>query len=382
MNTGKMRTSDDNKALESAVLLVAMEMGLKTWRLAMGVAGSSVQRQVTVTAGRYVELSDAVRKTKEKFGMGENSQAVFCYEAGRDGFYPYRVLQEQRHEVWVIDSSSIEVNRRARRAKNDAVDAAKILLLMQRQWRGEQALKIVRVPSIEQEDRRQHTREREELVVERGRVRTRMQSLLFAQGIRDFPKSITKLTRWLEQQGLCLPKQLLARVNRELLRLKLVNEQLKEVSKQQAEKRTRSAASESVVDPIAHRLIQLKGIGDTGASVLSTELFGWKQFNNRREVGASVGLTPTPYDSGESSREQGISKAGNQRVRRVIIELAWQWLRYQPDSGLSQWFKERFGVGKRSRRIGIVALARKLLVALWHYLEHSVIPTGAALKSA
>jgi transposase len=382
MNAGKMRGDNDSKATASAVLLVAMEMGLKTWRLALGVAGSNGQRQVTVTAGHYEELRSAVQQAKEKFGMAENSQAVFCYEAGRDGFYPYRTLKAQGQEAWVIDSSSIEVHRRARRVKNDAVDAAKILLLMQRQWRGEQALKIVRVPSVKQEDRRQRTREREELVIERGRVRMRMQSLLFAQGVRDFPGGIAKISRWLQQRGEGWPQQLLDRLQRELSRLKLVDDQLKEVSKQQLDDCAHATASDSVADPTAQRLMQLKGIGDTGASILSTELFGWRKFSNRREVAASVGLTPTPYDSGESSREQGISKAGNKRVRRVIVELAWKWLRFQPESALSLWFNERFGVGKRSRRIGIVALARKLLVSLWHYLEHGAIPQAAVLKTA
>ena len=254
---------------------------------------------------------------------------------------------------------------------------------MQRHWYGERgALKIVRVPSVADEDRRQQTREREELIKERVSIRLRMQSLLFAQGIRDFPNSIARITRWVEHQGKHLTPNLLARIQRELPRLQLVNEQLKAINQQQEANCTHSPDHQAAADPIAQRLIQLKGIGLTGASLLSTELFGWKRFNNRREVGASVGLTPTPYDSGESSREQGISKAGNKRVRRVIIELAWKWLSYQPDSALSLWFKERFGTGKRSRRIGIVALARKLLVALWHYLEHRAIPKGAVLKAA
>jgi transposase len=382
MTTGKMSGGDDSKAHEGLVLLVAMEMGLKTWRLGMGPSGSNKQTQVTITSGHFEELRQAVETAKEKFGMDKSVPAVFCYEAGRDGFFPYRTLKKQGHEVWVIDSSSIEVNRRARRAKNDAVDAAKILLLMQRQWRGEQALKIVRVPSVEQEDRRQLTRERQELVVERGRVRMRMESLLFAQGVRDFPKSISKITQWLEQRGKHLAPQLLERVQRECSRLKLVSDQLKAVNKQQAENCYGSDASTEVADPIAHKLAKLKAIADKGASVLSSELFGWRKFNNRREVGASVGLTPTPYDSGTSSREQGISKAGNARVRQVLIELGWKWLQLQPNSALSLWFNERFGSGKRHRRIGIVALARKLLVALWHYLEHDVIPKGAELKAA
>jgi transposase len=380
MNTGKMRTSDDIKALEGAVLLVAMEMSLKTWRLAMGPSGSDKERQIEVTAGHYAELSEAVAKAQEKFGMDKSSRVVLCYEAGREGFHPYRVLSELGHTAWIIDSSSIEVNRRARRAKNDAVDASKILTLLQRQWRGERALKIAHVPTVDQEDHRQSTREREVLVKERGRVRVRIQSLLFAQGIRDFPKSVAGIERWLTQQGASVPKHLRARIERDVVRLKLTDRQLKDLNKEQHVRCTTKAA-DVATDPIAQQLTQLKGIGEIGACILSSELFGWRHFNNRREVGACVGLTPTPYDSGESSREQGISKAGNKRIRRVIVEVAWKWLDYQPDSALSRWFMERFGKGKRSRRIGIVALARKLLVALWHYLEHGVIPNGAQLKA-
>lgn len=380
MNTGKMRTRDDNKGNEGAVLLVAMEMGLKTWRLAMGVAGSDKERQVTVPAGHYAELAEALRQAKEKFGMDRSSRVVLCYEAGREGFHPYRVLSEMGHTAWVIDSSSIEVNRRARRAKNDAVDASKILTLMQRQWRGEDALKRVRVPSVAQEDQRQTTREREVLTQERGRLRVRIQSLLFAQGIVDFPKSVSGIERWLSQHGARVPPYLRARIERDVARLKLVDRQLKDVDKAQHARCT-STTEAAASDPVAQRLLQLKGIGEVSAGMLSSELFGWRRFNNRREVGACVGLTPTPYDSGESSREQGISKAGNKRVRRVLVEVAWKWLDYQPDSALSRWFRERFGKGKRSRRIGIVALARKLLIALWHYLEHSVVPKDAVLKA-
>jgi transposase len=380
MNTGKMRRSDDIKAVEGAVLLVAVEMSLRTWRLAMGASGSDQQRQIEVTAGHYAQLSAAVAKAQEKFGLDKSSRVVVCYEAGREGFHPYRVFSELGHTAWIIDSSSIEVNRRARRVKNDAVDAGKILTLMQRQWRGERALKIAHVPTVEQEDQRQSTREREVLVKERARLRVRLQSLLFAQGIRDFPKSVAGIERWLTQQGASVSKHLRARIERDVVRLKLTDCQLKDLNKEQ-HLRCTSPVAEVATDPIARQLTQLQGIGAIGACILSSELFGWRHFNNRREVGACVGLTPTPYASGESSREQGISKAGNKRLRRVIVEVAWKWLDYQPDSALSHWFMERFGQGKRSRRIGIVALARKLLVALWHYLEHGVIPHGAHLKA-
>jgi len=379
MNTGKMRTSDDIKAVEGVVFLVAMEMSLKTWRLAMAPSGSGKERQVQVPAGHYAELGEAVAKAKERFGMDKSSRVVLCYEAGREGFHPYRVLSEMGHTAWIIDSSSIEVNRRARRAKNDAVDASKILTLMQRDYRGEQPLKRVRVPTVEQEDYRQGTREREVLIKERARLRVRIQSLLFSQGIRDLPKSVLGIERWLTTQGQRVPTHLRARIERDVVRLKLTDRQLKDLTKEQHMHCTTKAA-DVATDPIAQQLTQLKGIGAIGACILSSELFGWRHFNNRREVGACVGLTPTPYDSGESSREQGISKAGNKRIRRVIVEVAWKWLDYQPDSALSRWFMERFGQGKRNRRIGIVALARKLLVALWHYLKQGVIPNGAQLK--
>lgn len=380
MNTGKMRKVEDIKVSDESVLLVAIEMSLKTWRLAMAVSGSQKERQVCVTAGHYAEFADALATAREKFGMENTSRVVFCYEAGREGFHPYRVLSEMGHTGWVIDSSSIEVNRRARHAKSDAVDASKILALMQRDGRGESALRRVCIPTVEQEDRRHVTREREVLVKERARLRVRIQSLLFAQGIRDIRKSLAWIEDWLRQHESRVPSRLHARLLRELARLKLVEGQLKEVNKEQCARCT-SKTAVAPVDPIAQQLTQLKGIGEVGASILSSELFGWRRFKNRREVGACAGLTPTPYDSGESSREQGISKAGNRRVRRVLVEVAWKWLDYQSDSALSRWFVERFGQGKRSRRIGIVALARKLLIALWHYLEHGAIPKGAQLKA-
>ena len=293
MNTSKMQSSDDIKAADGAVLLVAMEMGLKTWRLAMAPAGSDKERQVTVTAGHYAELSEAVAKAKEKFGMDKSSRVVLSYEAGRDGFHPYRVLTEVGHTVWLIDSSSIEVNRRARRAKNDAVDASKILTLMQRQWRGERALKVVRIPTVAQEDHRQETREREVLKRERGRLRVRIDSLAFAQGIRDFPKSISGIERWMKQNSESLPKSLRRRIERDVARLKLTDRQLKDVDKEQHVRCT-SKTAEAAADPIAQRLVQLKGIGEIGAGILSTELFGWRKFNNRREVGWPVNVPTTP----------------------------------------------------------------------------------------
>lgn len=381
MNTGKMHNHDSSESKPMG-LLVAIEMSLKTWRLAMAPFGATRHRQVVVESGHYLQLHAAVAQAREHFGLAADSVVIFCYEAGREGFHPQRVLSAAGHSVWVVDSSSIEVNRRQRRAKYDALDAGKLLDLMQRQVRGEQALRVVRVPTAAQEDARQGTRERDELRVERGRLRVRMQSLLFTQGARDFPKSVPGIERWLTQHSARLQPYLRARLARELERLSLVDRQLKHLDRLQRERYAQADSASATIDRTAQQLCRLKGIAERSAGILSSEMFGWRSFHNRREVGGLVGLTPTPYDSGASQREQGISKAGNKRVRRVAVEVAWQWLRYQPDSALTQWFVQRFGgPSKRSKRVGIVALARRLLVALWHYLEHGVLPRGATLKA-
>lgn len=380
MNTIKML--QPQRSVEP-VLLVAMELSLKQWRLAMAPNGASKRRVQVVEGGHYVALLATVQATLTYFKLPASTPVIFCYEAGRDGFYPCRRLQEVEHTVWVVDSSSIEVNRRQRHAKNDSIDADKLLALMQRKQRGEDdALKCVHIPTPAEEDERQLTRERDELRVERGRLRTRMQSLVFAQGWRDLPNAVGRLATWLQAHAERLSPLLAARLQHEYARFQLVDNQLKTLDRQLKTRRQQATAQHPRIAYYAQRLCQLKGVADIGAWLLSAELFGWRQFRNRREVGSSAGLTPTPYDSGGSVREQGISKAGNRRVRRVIIELAWKWLQYQPTSALTQWFETRFGAsGKRSRRVGIVALARKLLIALWHYLEHGVVPTGAQLKA-
>jgi transposase len=381
MNTSKMQTHDSSDAAQD-VLLVAMEMGLKSWRLALAPRGAVRHRQVVVEAGNYLQVHAAVTAARERFGLPAQCPVIFCYEAGREGFHPARVLSAMGYCTWIVDSSSIEVERRQRRAKCDALDVGKLQALMQRQVRGERVLRLVRLPSAAQEDERQCSREREELRVERARLRVRMQSLLFTQGVRDFPKRVPAIERWMSEHTQSLPPQLAQRLERELQRLRLVAQQLKHLDQQRQQHCASPAAATTPADRAAAQLCQLKGIASRSASILATEMFGWRTFHNRREVGALAGLVPTPYDSGESRREQGISKAGNKRVRRVIVELAWLWLRHQPHSALTQWFVQRFGgQGKRSRRLGIVALARRLLVALWHYLQHDALPKGAQLKA-
>jgi transposase len=360
-------------------LLVAMEMSLKTWRLVMAPEGGSRKRVKAVEAGNYQDVEQAVADARARFQLPAETRVVFCYEAGRDGFYPHRRLTAEGHEVWVIDSASIEVSRRQKQAKSDGIDGDKLAELMQRQARGERkALRIVRVPPPEAEDQRLLPRERENLLQDVGRLRNQIESILFAHGYREVPKTAGALQSWVEARP-DLPPHLRERLGREIERLGLLETQCQTVEKALAQQVREDHGAG--IAAVAWSLMQLCGIGLIGAWVLAAELFGWRRFRNRREVGAVLGLTPTPYSSGRCEREQGISKAGNRRARAMLVELAWLWLRYQPDSALARWFQTRFGGGgKRMRRIGIVALARRLAVALWRYTARGIVPEGAKLK--
>jgi len=376
--TSEMRQKDDTK---TGRLLVAIEMSLSKWGLAAAVEGQPRKRVKTVVGGDYRALLEAVADFKARFKLSPDAPVVFCYEAGRDGFYPYRRLVEWGHAVWVIDSASIEVSRRRRNAKSDGIDADKLVELMQRKAGGEQrALRLVRVPDEGSEDQRQLPRERENLLTDRRRVLNQIESLLFVQGYREVPESSRALKGWLDQPRELGP-QLRERLQRDVERLALLESQLTGVEKRLKELAHHEHAGN--IGRVAWALMQLCGIGLIGAWVLASEIYGWRVFRNRKEVGSVLGLTPTPYSSGSDEREQGISKAGNKRARSLLVELSWLWLRHQPDSALSQWFKARFsGGGKRLRRIGIVALARRLAVALWRYTAQGVIPEGARLKGA
>jgi transposase len=382
MTNEMLQTNDTNRLAALTIrLLIAIEMSLKTWRLVMVPEGGTRKRVKTIEAGNYLELEQAVTEARERFKLPVQTPLVFCYEAGRDGFYPYRRLTAVGHEVWVIDSASIEVSRRRKQAKSDGIDGEKLAELMQRKARGEQkALRIVRVPSVDVEDERLLPREREIILEDLGRLRNQIESILFTQGYRDIPKTASGLKTWVAERSELTP-QLRERLGREIERLTLLEAQLQAVEKAMALKVKQEHSAG--IAAVAGALMKLCGIGLIGAWVLSSELFGWRQFRNRREVGAVLGLTPTPYSSGQDEREQGISKAGNRRARSMLVELSWLWLRYQPDSALTQWFKTRFsGGGKRMRRIGIVALARRLAIALWRYADCGVVPAGATLKKA
>jgi len=362
------------------VLYMALELSGSKWRVAFGADGRA--RQVTVAAGDLSGLLEQIERAKQKLGVDAGARVRSCYEAGRDGFWLHRALCAQGIENLVVDAASIEVSRRARRVKTDRVDAQKLLAQLERYCRGERrALRVVRVPSVQAEDARRIHRERERLLKERGMHGSRIRALLIAQGVElelkgDFAERLRAVRLWDDH---ALGAGLRAELEREWQRLEQVQKQLKALeAEQRAEFEQVAQSSEGLMQ----RLSLLQGIGMRSAWVLTRELFGWRQFANRRELAGCVGLTPTPYNSGGSEREQGISKAGNRRVRALLIELSWLWLRYQPDSALSAWYRQRFGGGgARARRIGIVALARRLLIALWRYLEQGLIPEGARLKS-
>jgi len=367
-------------SVSGVVLYMALELSNKRWKL--GFSNGCRQRQVTIEAGDWVSLNDQIMRAREKLGLPADCRMVSCYEAGRDGFWIHRALVDQGIENRVIDSASIEVNRRQRRAKSDKVDVKALLRLLQRYWQGERGmLSVVRVPTLEAEDHRRLHRERERLLKERGAHSARIKSLLVAHGIRlrldgDF---LVQLEAARGGLGYALGADLKAELIREHERYRLVDEQIRGLEQEQ-KARAQAGMDETMLQ--VNGLMQLKGVGWQSSWLLVMEFFGWRAFRNQRQVGACAGLTPTPYSSGDSEREQGISKAGNRRVRTLMIELSWLWLRYQPGSALSQWFQRRFaGGGKRMRRIGIVALARKLLIALWRYVTDGVIPEGAVLKA-
>jgi transposase len=330
-----------------------------------------------------VRVLQEVAQAKQRFGLPDTTPVVSCYEAGREGFWLHRFLQAQGITNHVVDSSSIEVNRRRRRAKSDGLDVRKLLTMLMRYEYGErQVWHVVHVPSVAAEDQRHLHRDLETLKQERVSTTTRIKGLLGSQGVRltslsKFPEQLEALRLW---DGSPLPPGLRQRLLRVYAHHTFLSEQIAAV--EAARREMLRTSPEANLEKV-RQLMHLRGIGINGSWLLVMEFFGWRDLKNRREVGGLAGLTPTPYQSGESAREQGITKSGNRHVRWMTTELAWSWLRYQPESTLSCWFRERFGGGgKRLRRIGIVAVARKLLIALWRFLETGVLPAGAVLKEA
>ena len=304
-----------------------------------------------------------------------------CYEAGRDGFWIHRALAALGVENRVVDSASIEVNRRARRTKTDRVDALKLVMMLVRASCGEpRVFAEVRVPSAEVEAARHRSRERTGLVQEQTRLRNQIGSWLATCGCRVTARTRQQAAWWTGARDWAdapLPTPVQARIARAQARLAVVAEQIATIHASQT-------ATVQQADPrgALARLVQLKGVATTSASVLLDEGVVWRAFQNRRQIGGLLGFAPAKYASGESERDQGISRAGNKRLQSVMVQLAWGWVQWQRQSALTRWYQERFGRGKRARRVGIVALARKLLIALWRYATAGVLPAGAVLKAA
>jgi transposase len=360
-------------------LYVAFELGKKEWKLAMTSGFGVVPLLRSVAAGNLAAVLDAVRVGRTRFGLPADAGVVSCYEAGRDGFWVHRALTRAGFVNRVVDSASIEVNRRARRAKTDRIDALKLVAMLVRVWYGDvTAWREVRVPSVSTEAARQVSRERTALTRDQTRLTNQMRGWLAIWGCawpaRRRPGWWTTVRDW---AGDPLPVAVQARVARATARLDALAAQIAELSTQQ-----QAVVSAAGATSVLGRLVQLKGVATTSASVLIDEGLAWRAFRNRREIGGFLGFAPMPYDSGESQRDQGISGAGNAPLQAVSIQLAWNWVRWQPESALTRWYRERFGEGKRARRIGIVALARKLIIALWRYARTGVVPPGAVVKPA
>jgi transposase len=377
---------------EFAPIFVALELSRSKWLVGIGTPERWAVRRHEVEAGDldgFLALVKRVTASEEQ-RAGVPVRVHICFEAGRDGHWLYRALKAAGYDVYEIDPASVAVDRRARRAKSDGVDVDKLVRTLSRLVRGEHdACRVVEVPSLEEEDAKRPHREYERLVKERTSHGNRVKGLLFAQGVRDFdPMAPDRLERLAK---LSIPPKLKAELSRECRRLAALTADIAEVEAEMAAvvvpsrkakaKRSSLAPPNSVESKIA-QLFKLKSIGVHFSTVLGGEVY-YRKFRNRRGVGQYIGLASSPFQSGDMARDQGIAKSGNGRARKTMIQLAWLWRRHQPDSALSKWFRERVGDQKgRVRRIAIVAMARKLAVALWRYLETGVVPEGAVLKRA
>jgi len=367
--------------MTTKALDIALELSQDKWLLACATAAAEKPRFRPVPARELARLDQEIAKAKERFGLPAEAPVYTCYEAGRDGFWLHRALTSRGIHNVVVDSSSIEVDRRKKRVKTDPVDAAKLLNLLCRYHSGERKVwRVVQVPSVADEERRQLHRGLKDLQRQQTECSNRIKGLLASLGLTaevdaKFRTTLAELRDWAGQR---VPAALAQRLLQEYAVWEALHAQVREACTEQ-ERRLRTG-TEPYLEQV-RRLLGLKAVGVRGAWILVAELFAWRGIKNGKELGALVGLTPVPYNSGRSERDQGISKAGNKHVRGLIVELAWLWLRWQPGSALSQWYEQRFGAGnKRARKVGIVALARKLLIALWRCLERGEWPDGALAK--
>jgi transposase len=386
--TGSVRNLIREPAAVSSktTIYVAIELSASSWLVAARLPGIKKIRIDRLESGDTMGLlkiiADVRAQVSTKLGM--TADLACCFEAGRDGFWLHRWLTANAVTAYVLEPTSILVNRRARRAKTDRLDAEGMLRVLANWLDGDrQICSMVAVPTLEEEDAKRPHREREHLVQDKQRIENRIEALLFTQGIRGRP-SLRSWARDVAElrtgDGRALQPKLLAELDRLRRRLVFVLELIRELETNRA-----CALEEAKADdPIAGKIVALqgiRGIGDNFAAVLTHEVF-YRSFDNRRQLASYVGITPMPYQSGGMDRDRSISRAGNSRARTTMIQLAWLWLRYQPDSALAIWFRERVGTLQgRTRRISIVAMARKLLIALWRYVETGVVPEGVVLRA-
>ncbi|MDP3738692.1 MAG: IS110 family transposase [Hyphomonadaceae bacterium] len=371
--------------VDLAAIFVSLELSRSKWLVTSLSPGAGERMSKFVVTGgdvpgllaRFAEL-----KRKAKARTGSSFRIVSIQEAGLDGFWIHRILEREGIESYVVDPASIATSRRRRRAKTDKIDGEALVRALLAYKRGEpRVCAMLRVPTPEEEDRRRLVRERKALINERVRHVNRVKGLLFGQGVSGYQPLNRDRRKRLEElvtgDGRPLPSALKAQISRELDRIELLIAQIKDV--EQARDAMMLAARTS--SPAPALLLNLKGIGPQFAAVIWSEGLS-RHFDNRRQVAAYAGLAPTPWQSGKVDRDQGVSKSGNPRLRTTLIQLAWLWLRHQPNSALSVWFKERVTQnGGRQKNATIVALARKLLVAMWKYVNAGVVIEGAVLTA-
>jgi transposase len=382
--------SDEPTAIHThiAAIFVSLELSRSNWlvtSLSPGKGEKMSRHSVTAgdTAGLLALFAELKRKAEVR--TGQSYPIITIQEAGLDGFWLHRVLRQNGVESHVVDPASIAMPRRRKRAKTDRIDGETLLRALLAHKRGEpRVCAMVVAPSPEEEDRRRLCRERRTLIAERVTHGNRIKGLLFAQGIFDYAPlrrdRRTRLEALRTGDGRELPSHLKAQIGRELDRIELLLGQIKVVEAAQEAllaAARKPASQEAAPDPVT-MLLSFKGIGANFAAVLWAEAF-YRHFTNRRQVAAYAGLAATPWQSGGIRHEQGVSKAGNPRLRTTMIQIAWLWIRHQPQSALTRWFKER---SQQGRKRAIVALARKLLVALWKYVTQGVVIEGAVMKTA
>jgi transposase len=376
--------------VDLGAIFVSLELSRKRWLVTSLSPGAGEKMSRHQLAGGDLAallklLEQLQRKAHERTGRWFG--VVCIQEAGLDGFWIHRALEARGVDSKVVDPASVAVNRRKRRAKSDRIDGEALLRTLMAWQRGEpRVCSMARPPSPETEDRRQPHRERQRLMSERTQHNNRIKGLLYAQGVSGYEPLLKSRRKALN--GLTtgdsrpLAEQLRRQIERELDRLELVLEQLKAVEAERDALLAPLGQADASAKAPGSSLMQLKGIAEERAAVIGGELL-WRSFENRRQVAAYAGLVGSPFQSGDTDQEQGLSKAGNKRLRHTMIELAWGWLHHQPQSQLSLWFHQRLGpqLDRKRKKTLIAALARKLLIALWRFETQGVIPEGAVLKA-